>query len=127
MLYAAISALKRPDDDLTFSFLPRNDCYTSTTLDIDGMTYSIPKSQFKDMALTCDADYQALLKEATKKTAPETIKIFLTELKSHEEGDEDEVDSSDDERPRKKKKKKTFEPSAEEVEQNDLIVKLNSE
>ncbi|KAJ7675268.1 hypothetical protein B0H17DRAFT_1140344 [Mycena rosella] len=126
LLREAINSFKR-EDNLSFSFLPRNDEYHSTTIDIPGMTYTIPKSDFKDMSLTCDADYQSLIEAAKKKTIPETIKVFMTELK-HEEGDDDESSNDDEGRCKlKKKKQKTFEPTEEEVEQNEFIVKLNAE
>ncbi|KAJ7080905.1 hypothetical protein B0H15DRAFT_803832 [Mycena belliarum] len=101
LLYAAIKAFKR-EDDLSFSFNPRRDDYTSTTLDLLGMTYTIPKSNFKDMSLTCNSDYETLISHARKKDIPETIRIQMAELK-------------------------TFEPTEAEIEQNRLIVQLNSE
>jgi hypothetical protein len=45
------------------------------------MTYSIPRTTFKDMSLTCDPDYQALLTEVKKKPVPETVTIYMVELK----------------------------------------------
>ncbi|KAJ7613762.1 hypothetical protein DFH06DRAFT_1369381 [Mycena polygramma] len=123
MLTAAIAALGR-EDTLSFCWIPRRDEYTSTTFDIDSMTYTIPKTAFKDMGLTCDKDYEILLKEATKKTVPETIKIAIEELKS-ETADDDES-SEDEGRARGKKKHKTYEPSEEELEQNEIIKNLNA-
>ncbi|KAJ7604763.1 hypothetical protein B0H17DRAFT_1154425 [Mycena rosella] len=103
LLYMAIKIFRR-EDDLSFSFLPRDDQYDSTTIDIPGMTYTIPKSTFKEMALTCDADYQSMLTAARKKEVPETINICMAELKPHEEGDNDEQSSDDEEAPRKEEK-----------------------
>jgi hypothetical protein len=45
------------------------------------MTYTIPKTQFKEMALTCNKDYDVLLAEVMKKAKPETVKISVAELK----------------------------------------------
>ncbi|KAJ7872390.1 hypothetical protein B0H13DRAFT_2349499 [Mycena leptocephala] len=120
MLYEAIKALHRKDD-LSFSWTPRDDKYTSTTIDIQNMTYTIPKTQFKEMALTSNKDYDVLLAEVMKKAKPETVKIS-----PHELGDDDK-DSSEDKAAHKKKKQKTYEPTEEEVEQNELIKNLNAE
>ncbi|KAJ6522821.1 hypothetical protein DFH09DRAFT_1330406 [Mycena vulgaris] len=128
MLYTALKSLSR-EEDLTFGYSPHEDKYTSNFIDIAGMTYTIPRSQHKDMSLTCNADYEIMIKEACRKTAPETIVIKIAELKQHEQGDENEESSDEDSGGgrRKKKKKKTFEPSPEEVEQNELILKLQAE
>ncbi|KAJ7441185.1 hypothetical protein B0H11DRAFT_2351170 [Mycena galericulata] len=114
------------DDALTFSWLPRTGAYSSPTIDIPNMTYSIPKTPFKDMSLTCEKDYETLIGEVKKlkKPDPDLVKICMAELK-HPGGEDDDDESSDDEQPRRKKGK-TYEPSAEEVEQTEFIVKLQA-
>ncbi|KAJ7265761.1 hypothetical protein C8J57DRAFT_1069093, partial [Mycena rebaudengoi] len=125
MLYAALAALSR--EDLSFSCIPRSDSYTSLSLDIPGPFQRITPSETWS---TCNADYEIMMiTEACKKTDPPTIKITLSEMKPHEAGDEEyHHQSSDDKAPQKKKKKtKTYEPSEEEIEQAEIIVKLNAE
>ncbi|KAJ6537522.1 hypothetical protein DFH09DRAFT_1369087 [Mycena vulgaris] len=112
------------EDCLSFSWFPRNGSYSSTTIDIPGMTYSIAKTALKDISLSCEADYNILLDEADKK--PNMITICMSEIREHDEGDE-EHSSDEEETSRAKKKQKTHEPSAEEVEQNELIAELNAE
>ncbi|KAJ7108796.1 hypothetical protein C8R44DRAFT_884826 [Mycena epipterygia] len=124
LLFATIKAFDC-EDDLSFCWIPRENKYTSSTINILGIKYTIPRTQFKDISLSCTTDYDILLKEAMKKAVPETIKIYIAELESHEEENED---SSEDEGGCEgKKKKKTFEPSAEEIEINELIAQLNAE
>ncbi|KAJ7712747.1 hypothetical protein B0H14DRAFT_2645140 [Mycena olivaceomarginata] len=64
----------RGDDQLTFSWT-REGTYSSRDIDIPNLTYSIPKTSFKDMSLTCEDDYQNLLTEVQKKAAPEIVTI----------------------------------------------------
>ncbi|KAJ7891990.1 hypothetical protein B0H13DRAFT_1886935 [Mycena leptocephala] len=101
MLYEAIKIPGRKDD-LKFSWTPRDDKYTSTTIDIRGMTYTISETQFKDMALTYNKDYDVLLTEVMKKAKPETVRTSIAELK-------------------------TYKLMEEEIEQNELIKNLNAE
>ncbi|KAJ7103794.1 hypothetical protein C8R44DRAFT_887312 [Mycena epipterygia] len=125
MLYTALQALGR-HEQLLFSFFPQEDKYTSRSIDIPGMTYTIPRTEWKGMSLTCDADYQKLLAQAMKKAEPDVIKIL--NYCSHMDGDDNESSGEDDAtRKHKKKNQKTFEPMEEEVEQNEFIVKLNAE
>ncbi|KAJ7491533.1 hypothetical protein B0H11DRAFT_2398848 [Mycena galericulata] len=114
------------DDALTFSWFPHTGAYSSPTIDIPNMTYSIPKTPFKDMSLTCESDYKTLIKEVKKlkKPDPDPVKMCTAELK-HPGGEDDDDESSDDEQPRRKKGK-TYEPSAEEVEKTEFIVKLQA-
>ncbi|KAJ7759965.1 hypothetical protein B0H16DRAFT_1720187 [Mycena metata] len=129
LLHSVIKSLGREEgeDQLTFSWNPRNGTYSSQDLDIDGMTYTVVRSQLKDMSLSNKSDYQILLDEATKKdsTAP-LIKIFLSELKNANAG-ADNDSSEEEDTQRKKKKKKVYEPSPEEIEQTEFILKLQNE
>ncbi|KAJ7779123.1 hypothetical protein B0H16DRAFT_1448647 [Mycena metata] len=83
MLHGAIRSIGREtgDDQLAFSWNPRDGTYTSSTIDIPGMTYTILKSDFKDISLCNADDYTVLLEAAQKKVVPEMIKIFMTEIK----------------------------------------------
>ncbi|KAJ7720186.1 hypothetical protein B0H16DRAFT_1896909 [Mycena metata] len=129
LLHSVIKSLgcEEGEDQLTFSWNPRNGTYSSQDLAIDGMTYTVVRSQLKDMSLSNKSDYQILLDEATKKdsTAP-LIKIFLSELKNANAG-ADNDSSEEEDTQRKKKKKKVYEPSPEEIEQTEFILKLQNE
>ncbi|KAJ7116722.1 hypothetical protein C8R44DRAFT_739404 [Mycena epipterygia] len=92
-------------------------------INIASMTYTIPKTQFKEMSLTCEDNYKTLLAEVQKKAAPDAVKNMLDGTKELEDNDEQ---TSEDEQPRKKKGK-TYEPSAEEVEQTEFIAKLQAQ
>lgn len=83
LLNGAIRSLDRHEGDnaLSFSWIPRTGVYSSYMIDIPNMTYTIPKTQFKDMSLTCEDDYKILLAEVQKKAAPETVKICIAEIK----------------------------------------------
>ncbi|KAJ7712083.1 hypothetical protein B0H16DRAFT_1900261 [Mycena metata] len=130
MLNEAIKVLGR-EDSLFFCYIPRTDTYTSTTIDFSSLTYTIPKTLFKEMGLSSDKDYDIMLKEAKKKAKPEIIHISMMEAEPESGGsDKENNDEEGDEeggRGRKRKKQKTFEPSEEEVEQNELIKKINTE
>ncbi|KAJ7092203.1 hypothetical protein C8R44DRAFT_750317 [Mycena epipterygia] len=127
LLNAALRSLGRHEGDnaLSFSWIPRTGTYSSHMIDIANMTYTIPKTQFKEMSLTCEDDYKTLLAEVQKKAAPDAVKICLTELK-YVTGDDDDEQTSEDEQPRKKKGK-THRRSAEEVEQTEFIAKLQAQ
>ncbi|KAJ7146671.1 hypothetical protein C8R44DRAFT_724417 [Mycena epipterygia] len=118
------------NNTLTFSWIPRTGIYASNMIDIPGMTYTIPKSQFKDMSLTCEADYKIFLLKCKRKPLRRLSKFAWPRsrwmlIMQYVAGDDDDEPSSEDERPRKKKGK-TYEPSAEEVEQTEIIAKLQA-
>ncbi|KAF8140816.1 hypothetical protein K438DRAFT_2030390 [Mycena galopus ATCC 62051] len=125
LLGGAVRALGRDqgDDSLSYSWSPRTGVYSSGSIDIPNMTYTIPKTQFKDMSLTCESEYKDLLTEVMKKTAPDAVKITMSELQPGEE--DDETSSEEEQRP-KKKKGKSADPSPEELEQTEFIIKLQA-
>ncbi|KAF9497666.1 hypothetical protein BDN71DRAFT_1429353 [Pleurotus eryngii] len=108
------------DNSIGFECYENGDLYANFEAE-----YSIPCTNIKNVAIHSADDYLSLMEHAVKKAHPE-VKLTVTEIKVTLDDEEDTDGEAEEESERSRKRPKKNEPTPEEVEQTENIVKLKT-
>ncbi|KAG2063166.1 hypothetical protein BDR04DRAFT_951174, partial [Suillus decipiens] len=124
MLVKVLKVLKRHD------LLVHSGLYSNgQVLDIDSLTitYSVPKTCTKDIALEGEADFTKMVKQVkAKKNAEGTLVLIENKHANVPDSDDDDTRQPNG-RKKAKKRSQTREPNAEEEEQDRIIKDLQDQ